>query len=197
MDGATVLKIKDKGLYVSIPGLNPARTPTELDITKCDLSLVLSYLRSNGIKDFTIVSKSQSGEKVLKSRDLVINKKKEKTDTNNLEKRLDRLEDMLSKVLVNKQTDSNDKIKNKLDFLEVLIKNLKNSEQIDIQKPSFKKEPDIEELDGFIPEIDIKGMSMKGDFKEDVIEQNNEKLNDSAELLSKLLNGGGKKWQKK
>lgn len=197
MDGnSIILKIKEKGLYVNIPGLPASRTPVDLDISKCDLSLVLSYLRSNGIKGFQIISKSDSGERILKHTDLI--KKKDDTPKTEpdkkLEKRLDHLEEMISSLLTK---DPNEKIKNKLDFLEVLIKNIKVSEQVVESKPSKKKEPEIEELDDFIPEIDVTGLSMKGDFHENVVEQDKENLDNSVDLLSKLLNGGGKKWEKK
>lgn len=199
MDTKLILKIKEKGLYVTIPGLPASRTPAELDITKFDLSLILSYLRSNGIKDFQIISKSDSGERILKHTDLVKKKEdKPKTEPDKkLEKRLDHLEEMISTLLTKNKEDSGDKIKNKLDFLEVLIKNIKVSEQIVETKSSKKKEPEIEELEDFIPEIDVKGLSMKGDFHENVIEQDKENVDNSVDLLSKLLNGGGKKWQKK
>lgn len=198
MDGETTLKIKDKGFYISIPGLPSTRTPVDLDITKCDLSLVLSYLRSNGIKDFTIVSKSGSEEKIYKSTDF-LKKDKEETKSDlskNVEKRLDRLEGMISRLLNKSENISNDKIKNKLDFLEVLIKNIPKTEQNIQNTNSSKNEPEIEELEIFIPEIDTKGLMMKGDFKEDKIEKSTDDLEDSVDLLSKLLNkgnSGGKK----
>jgi DNA-binding transcriptional MerR regulator len=44
-----------------------------------------------------------------------------------LEKRLDHLEEMISTLLTKNKEDSGDKIKNKLDFLEVLIKNINST----------------------------------------------------------------------
>jgi len=194
MGGEITLKIKDKGFYISIPGIPATRTPVDLDITKCDLSLVLSYLRSNGIKDFAIISRSGTEEKIYKSSDF-IKKDEDKTDLpKNVEKRLDRLEGMISRLL--NKSDTNDNIKNKLDFLEVLIKNIPKAEQ-NIKNINFSRnEPEIEELDIFIPEIDTKGLVMRGDFTENKIKKNIEGLENSVDLLSKLLNkekSGGKK----
>jgi dTDP-glucose pyrophosphorylase len=69
------------------------------------LSLVLSYLRSSGIKDFFILSKTDLGEKVMKSKDLIFEKKeKEKIKgEREIEKRLDTLENMLGKLLIKKE----------------------------------------------------------------------------------------------
>ena len=51
-----ILKIKEKGLFVEIPGALPTRTPAEIDISKCNLSAVDMYLRKNGIKNYQILS---------------------------------------------------------------------------------------------------------------------------------------------
>jgi hypothetical protein len=197
MDSTLILKIKEKGFYINIPGGSPARSPVDLDISKIDLNLVLSYLRSSGIKDFSILSKSDLGEKEIKSKDIFEKKEKGKlnVDTKEVEKRLDRLENLLGKLL-NKKDDgvSKDQIKNKLDFLEVLIKNINISEQ-NIQTKLVKKEPEIEELDTFIPEINVNGLSMKGESSNSILQNEND-VDESANLLSKLLNqgkSGGKK----
>jgi hypothetical protein len=203
MDTTLILRIREKGFYVSFPGVPPTRTPADLDITKCNINIVLSYLRSTGIKDFHIISKNQlEGERIIKSKDILnISPKKEKqpSDNKEVEKRLSNLENMIGKLLTKDNGISKDHIKNKLDFLEVLIKNLNISEQnIDI-KPVVRKEPEIEELDTFIPEIDISSLSMKGSSTENIISQNNN-VDDSAVLLSNLLNQGkrgGEKWEKK
>jgi hypothetical protein len=198
MDSTLILKIKEKGFYINIPGVSPARSPVDLDISKIDLNLVLSYLRSSGIKDFSILSKSDLGEKEIKSKDILFEKKEKgklNVDTKEVEKRLDRLENLLGKLL-NKKDDgvSKDQIKNKLDFLEVLIKNINISEQ-NIQTKLVKKEPEIEELDTFIPEINVNGLSMKGESSNSILQNEND-VDESANLLSKLLNqgkSGGKK----
>jgi hypothetical protein len=202
MDTTLILRIREKGFYVSFPGVPPTRTPADLDITKCDINIVLSYLRSTGIKDFYIISKNQfEEERIIKSKDILNITKKEKQPSNNrgVEKRLSNLENMIEKLLTKDNGMSKDHIKNKLDFLEVLIKKLNISEQNIESKSIVKKEPEIEELDVFIPEIDISSLSMKGSSTENIISQNNN-VDDSAVLLSNLLNQGkrgGEKWEKK
>jgi len=193
MDTTLILRIREKGFYVSFPGVPPTRTPADLDITKCDINIVLSYLRSTGIKDFHIISKNQlEGERIIKSKDIINISKKEKQPSNNkeVENRLSNLENMIGKLLTKDNGISKDHIKNKLDFLEVLIKNLNISEQNIDDKPIVKKEPEIEELDTFIPEIDISNLSMKGNSTENIIKQGTNNIDDSAALLSNLLNQG-------
>jgi len=193
MDTTLILRIREKGFYVSFPGVPPTRTPADLDITKCDINIVLSYLRSTGIKDFHIISKNQlEGERIIKSKDILNIQKKEKQPSNNkeVENRLSNLENMIGKLLTKDNGISKDHIKNKLDFLEVLIKNLNISEQNIDDKPIVKKEPEIEELDTFIPEIDISNLSMKGNSTENIIKQGTNNIDDSAALLSNLLNQG-------
>ena len=193
MDTTLILRIKEKGFYVSFSGVPPTRTPADLDITKCDINIVLSYLRSTGIKDFHIISKNQlEGERIIKSKDIINISKKEKQPSNNkeVENRLSNLENMIGKLLTKDNGISKDHIKNKLDFLEVLIKNLNISEQNIDDKPIVKKEPEIEELDTFIPEIDISNLSMKGNSTENIIKQGTNNIDDSAALLSNLLNQG-------
>ena len=192
MDTTLILRIREKGFYVSFPGVPPTRTPADLDITKCNINIVLSYLRSTGIKDFHIISKNQlEGERIIKSKDILnISPKKEKqpSDNKEVEKRLSNLENMIGKLLTKDNGISKDHIKNKLDFLEVLIKNLNISEQNIDSKPVVKNEPEIEELDTFIPGIDISNLSMRGNSTEDIIKQDINSIDDSANLLSNLLN---------
>jgi len=193
MDTTLILRIKEKGFYVSFSGVPPTRTPADLDITKCDINIVLSYLRSTGIKDFYIISKNQfDEEKIIKSKDILNIAKKEKqpSDNKGVEKRLSNLENMIEKLLTKDNGMSKDHIKNKLDFLEVLIKKLNISEQNIESKSIVKKEPEIEELDVFIPEIDISSLSMKGSSTENIIKQGTNNIDDSATLLSNLLNQG-------
>jgi hypothetical protein len=193
MDTTLILRISEKGFYVNIPGVSPTRTPADIDITKINLNLVLSFLRSSGIKDFTILSKSELGEKVIKPKDIMFKKKEKdepKENVKEVEKRLDRLENMIGRLLTKKDEGiSKDQIKNKLDFLEVLIKNINISEQNIQFKSEVKREPEIEELDTFIPDIDISGLSMKGESSQEILNGSGD-IDESANLLSKLLNQG-------
>lgn len=203
MDTKLILRIREKGFYISIPGVNPTRTPADLDITKCDIKLVLSYLRSTGIKDFQIISRNQfEEEKIIKSKDILNIAKKEKipSDNREVEKRLNNLENMVEKLLNKNSGISKDQINNKLDFLEVLIKNINVSDKNLDRKLESKETPKIEELDTFIPEIDVSKLSVKGNYTKEIIKQDSTDIDDSATLLSNLLNPGnrgGKKWEKK
>ena len=62
-----ILKIKQRGLFIEIPGSSPTRTPAEIDITKCNIMVVDTYLRKLGITDYEILSKYNHKIKPKKS----------------------------------------------------------------------------------------------------------------------------------
>ena len=157
-----ILKIRQKGLYVELPGTLPARTPVEINITNCNISIVDTYLRKNGINNYEIYSttEKQIQHKKIKKEDSSIN---QKTFNN----RFSRLEKMLMQLLEKEPKVVKEVIKTKV--------------------RRFEEEPNIEELDEiFIPEIDTSNMKMKGNSKQAVKQDKND-LDDSAELLSRIM----------
>jgi len=194
-----ILKIKDKGMYLEIPGTLPTRSPAEIDISKCDLISVSTYLRKQGIKNYQILSLSGDDAKIR--RGLPAPKMQDASiDQKVINKRFTRLEEMVEQLLqkqVGNDDQKSEQITDKLKNLEELAKKLLDKEPV-IQRvvevssksqPKTKKkpEPKIEELeDTFIPSIDVSNMKMKGGSKK-TIKQDKMDLDDSADLLSRIM----------
>ena len=64
-----ILKIKQKGLYIEIPGITPFRTPAHVNITHVSIHLVASKLQAQGISNFEIVSDTKGKEKRYTEKD--------------------------------------------------------------------------------------------------------------------------------
>jgi len=140
------LIIKQKGYTINIPGLPEVRTPTEMDITKKDVTIIIAELRKNGISDFEIVSVTND---IPKKQKQTKPNKKVKKDSNDINKRFDKLEELIVKSL-----DSN-----------VMEKSVKR-----------KSSDDEEELD-FIPEINTDNLSSEISTKSTKIEDVSESVN--------------------
>lgn len=182
------LKIKEKGLVIEIPGLPPTRTPADINISNVDLNLVIAHLRKNGISNYEIVSVIGDGTEQVVSIPQDLKKKvKEKYPSDpSVDKRFDRLESMMIDLLKQKReskTNPNqEQITNKLDNLEKLIERQKYA----VVPSTDSDEPKIEELDErFIPEIDVEGMSLKGDTGKIDLERD-ESADEAADLLSSI-----------
>lgn len=194
-----ILKIKQKGLYVEIPGALPTRTPADIDITRCNLSAVDMYLRRTGITDYQIASSSKSDPIMPKPPQM----KDGSIDQQVINKRFSQLEKMIEQLVEKQQANkpkNSEQITDKLDKLEALSKQIleKNPDIVDrvvqvSNKKStkrFKDEPVIEELDSkFIPSIDISKMKMKGGAKK-TVKQDKSDIDDSADLLSRIMSQG-------
>ena len=180
-----ILKIKDKGLFLDIPGVSPTRTPAEIDISKCDLSLVTSYLRKNGINDYQIFSVTHIEKKTKEVKEI----KDPTFDKKDISKRFTRLEKMVEKLIKKDQgndTSNKEQITNKLQVLEELTRQLLRQPQNSTTIIESKEEPDIEELDKkFIPDINVSKMKLKGKAK--TIKQDKMDLDDSVDLLSRII----------
>jgi hypothetical protein len=195
-----ILKIKEKGLFVDIPGAIPARTPAEIDISKCNLGVVDAYLRKLGIKNYQILSQTKEVSSIKPSAvpDGSIDQKV-------INKRFSQLENMVALLLEKQLDDKNEnseQITNKLEKLELLTKKILEKEPKVVErvvktsvvksegtiKKALKKEPEIEELDvGFIPEINTSNLKIKGASKTTIKQESNEDLDDAADLLSRIM----------
>lgn len=177
------LKITEPGLTVAIPGLKVFRTPATIDISKLDIRIVSMYLKTSGIEKYEIVAETQKTKEIYTKQDFEIAEQK-KEDTS----RIDRIEKMLE-VLVSKQagelTPEKEQINNKLDKLEKLIANQSTKTVVVKNKTSEYDEPEIEELESFIPEVDVSDMKIKSDVKK--VKQDDDGLEDAADLLSGLI----------
>lgn len=182
-----VLRVKEKGHLLNIPGMKAVRSPVEIDISKHKVELIIINLKRHGIKNYEIVKVDDSPVKKIKKDKEVYVEDKYKGDINN---RFNKLEKMIHDVLQNKgNIDQNrEQITNKLEVLEGLTRSLLKKQKDEMLKEKIlKEEPEIEELEKtFIPEIDTKGMILKGDFVKTTVQQ--DKVDqDDIDLLSKLL----------
>jgi hypothetical protein len=180
------LKIKKAGHTVDIPGLPTCRSPVDFDISKLDIRVVAMSLKNAGIAEYEIVADIGHGVKeVYTKNDFEVKDKKSKdsSEIKELNKRFKKLEGMISSLLVQKQRNSfseKEQINNKLDRLEKLITKKSSS----VEKIRF--EPEIEELESFIPDIDTSSMKIKSKNLK-VIKQDSEDLDDASDMLSSLM----------
>jgi len=187
-----ILKIMEKGLYLEIPGLLPTRTPAEINITKCDLSLVSTYLRKNGITKYQILSESESGKN---SQSKIPNMKDSSLNQRVINKRFTRLEQMMQQLIekeLGNDEPNSEQITDKLDNLEGIVTKILKTKPVTqvidrTGKPIKTDEPEIEELeDKFIPKIDTSNLKIKGKSKKSV-KKDEIDLDDSADLLSRIM----------
>lgn len=86
-----LLVVKESGLMLSPPGMKPFRTPAEVNITKCDINVITTYLRSQGVEKYKILS----GDEVLKFKSKKQSKPEPKKEKVDISKRLDVIEDLI------------------------------------------------------------------------------------------------------
>lgn len=183
------LKIKKAGHTLDIPGLPTCRSPVEVDISKLDIRVVAMSLKNAGITEYEVVADLGKGVKEVYTKTDFDIKEKHITsslDVKAIDKRFSKLEDMISLLLNQKQGSLNsekEQITDKLDKLERLIS------QQSLQ-PEFKEgvvfEPEVEEMESFIPDIDTSGMKIESKNLK-TIEQDSEDLDDAADMLSSLI----------
>jgi len=188
-----VLKVKERGHLINIPGMVSVRSPVEIDITKYEINLVITNLRKQGIKNYKITEKDDRHpvKKLNKTKEFYVENSYRKEINN----RFNNLENMISDLTSNKvgNLDQNrEQITDKLEVLESLTRDLLKKQRDDIlTEKVLKEEPKIEELEKtFIPNIDIDDMEMKGESTKITIQQ--DKVDeDDIDLLSKLLGNKG------
>ena len=188
------LKIKEAGHTIAIPGLRVTRSPVNLDISKLDIRVVSMYLKTSGIEKYEIVAENPQGEKeTYTHKDFdVIKKVEPKQDevTDKIKKLEGMMEILLSREL-DKSPSNKEQINNKLDNLEKLFK---SGVQVVDKSPARREilkgdEPEIEELDAFIPEVDTSDMKLSSDNIK-TVKQDDEGLEDAADALSGLIRRG-------
>ncbi len=196
-----ILKVKEKGTVVDIPGTKKARAPVEIDITKVDINLVTMYLRKQGIENYSIIAVSDTGEReVLPVHKPTIKKEKKKDDgwRDNIELRFNKLEHLIINFLGKKQPNStvnSEQITNKLEKLEKLSEAIiRKQETVALPINSGQiDEPDIEELDEkYIPDIDTDGMALKGSTTK-TVQSEGDDAEEAADLLSSIVKKDGGK----
>ena len=185
------LIIREKGRYVEIPGLAAFRSPATLNVTKVKLSVLIQALHSCGINNYELISEDEKGNKRTLGKDpiTVLPEKQKDPEIGN---RLDRMEDLLLKLISNgtgQKVASSEQITNRLANIERVLK--KGSKVVYTEQS--KGNPVVEELeDQYIPSIDISEMQISGNTS-DVVEKTLKKdVDDAADMLSSLTKNGGK-----
>jgi len=181
------LTIRERGRFVEIPGLASFRTPAKVDVTKIKLSILIQALHSCGINNYELVSEDQKGSIVHTQDDF--NLSENKTEDSQLGNRLDRMEDLLLKLISNgtgQKVASSEQITNRLSKIERMLKTG--------TKIVYKGEaPVVEELDDqYIPEIDVSEMQISGKLTKVVEGSSKDEIDDAVDLLSNLTKNGGK-----
>ena len=187
------LKIKHKGFYIEIPGLPPFRTPADVNISHISIPLAVSALKKQGITVFKIVSDTKGKEQTLTQRDFMVKNKNPKKQDANYEKRFNKLEALMTSLL-NKQTSNTpsnkEQITNRLNSIEKLIKE-KESKVIHVVEETTEKIKKTKKKnkaqDTFIPSINLDGMEIKGSGSQKTIKQDKSDIDDSADLLSRIM----------
>lgn len=169
------LKIKKPGFIVDIPGVPTCRSPVEVDISKLDIRVVAMFLKTSGITDYEIVADIGKGVKeVYTKKDFEAKEppKSKRAEVKDIDKRFNKLENMLSLLLEQKQ-DS--------------LKTKKEQTIVNPTVQTFKgKESEIEEFEAFIPDVDINKMKIESKNLK-IVKQESKDLDDSADLLSSLI----------
>ena len=191
-----ILKIKEAGHTIAIPGTRVSRSPISLDISKLDIRVVSMYLKTSGIEQYEIVAESPQGDKETYTRkDFdVTEKKKVEPKQDDVVDKIDKLEQMM-KVLIDRESSksSSDKeqINNKLDKIEKLFKHeVQAVDKTPARREVIKRgEPEIEELDAFIPEVDISDMKLSSENIK-TVKKDDEGNEDAVDMLSSLIRRG-------
>lgn len=183
------LKVKDKGHYLEIPGLPAFRTPVKANITHVSIGMVVTALKAQGIEKFEIVSDIPGKEQFLTQDDFKDKiEKKPKDKESKLGDKITKLENIIAKLITKKMSKSDlneEQITKRLDSIEGLI--LSRSIQTPYHEVHQEGDgPLVEELDTFIPEVDIGGMKMSGTSVEEKVREETDDTDETADLLSSI-----------
>lgn len=151
------LKIKQPGLTVDFNGIQPRKTPTEINISKLDLNHVLIELNKQGINDFEI--KDKSSEEIKNKIKTKEHKPKIQNKLNNTSNEKIREEDLNKKQLMEKIESIEDLLLSLNETLNVynipLDKSKINEDYIKDSKDEIE-----EDEEDFIPDINLGGMKI-------------------------------------
>jgi len=194
-----ILNIRERGHLIEIPGIPSFRTPATVDISKGDIRTIIGHLKVCDITDYEITAtndidgkqeKYNAKDFSTKNPKKAIKNKKKKPDKK-MENRLDRLEKMIETMYEKSNDDSPKKVEQTTNQMEQFqkqvletIKNI-NIKNVDSKSVMDELEDDIEP---FIPEIDVEGMTLRGGGEHKTIKGDKDDAADAADALSKLLN---------
>ena len=181
------LIINDRGFSFDLPGMGTIRTPCKIDITRCNINIVISTLKQQGITSYKIVespnhddiSTLPKNSKVIKSdktKNVVIHKVESSDNSIELKKLTKQFND-LKELLIEK-------------IVEVTAVP-KSPKDINIPTEKIKsknKNPKVEELDDdeFVPEIILDDLELSGSKVEEV---NMDNILSDVDILRELKGG--------
>jgi hypothetical protein len=174
-----ILKIKDSGHTIDLPGMHGIKTPTEVNVSKMNIDLVVSILRKNGIQKFEIIGQEKNNEE--QKIEPIIKKV-----------------DIIKEIYVNeKDYELHNKVNNIENLLADFMKDFKNSPVV--ENVIKKKPKEVDEKVDFIPTIDISGLTSKGTISQTTSKTNDDDNNieKSAKLLTSLTKNNLKEKQGK
>jgi uncharacterized protein YggU (UPF0235/DUF167 family) len=195
------LKIDQPGLTITIPGIKSARTPAVIDISRVDIRVVIMYLKSAGVIDYQIIAEKNKEVEVYTRDDFEEMKyesknMKQEGSNSNLEKRFERIENLLVSLISEKNSG---KSKPDLEQINEKLKSIENNFKLlsDIKLSSGNssklKDVIIEEMDeiqSFIPEINITDMKMQTQNIKTITQEGN--VSSAVDALAFLQKNGGK-----
>lgn len=169
------LIINQKGLFLRLTGIPPVRTPVKIDITRLNMTLLLSELNMHSVVDYQIISSPETKKKKEKIKDkpideLLYNLKNDvgsKSDNENVKKDLDEIKNLLKGLLDKPST--------------IIEKNIYTQGEIESKKASKRKK---KISDDFIPNVNIDNLELKSSNIETI--KSNSDISENVDLLSKM-----------
>lgn len=174
------LIINQPGLFLRLTGVAPIRTPAKIDITKLNMTLLLSELNMNSVTDYQIISNPENKKKKIIIKD----------------KPVDELLESLKDIESNKETNKNNiDMRKDLSEIKSILKDILNKPSTIIEKSSYssldgdnisKKESKRKKKisDDFIPEVNLSNLELKSS-NVDVIKSDID-ISENVDLLSKI-----------
>lgn len=201
MSKKLILKINEKGLLVSLPGMSQFRTPATIDVSHIPLQTLIFKLNESNVRDYELISHTDNKKIVYKkeSKKEDVVQKQVPSDLpdeyiDSLNKKFNRLENMMGKLLnnttvtVKKSAPKEEQINKRLDRIEKMLK--EQPKQVIIKSDSEKlADPKIEDDDDFgvfIPNIETEGMKLSGGEHKEI--ESDFDADGAADALSSLLN---------
>lgn len=181
-----ILVINSKGLTFHISSKNiDVKTPAKLKISQQNLSLILSELSRQGIKEWYLIPDERVELKSIPYK-----------ATNRSSRGASKLQATLTPVNVTMPEIDFSPISNKLDMIIDLLEKLVDRSQI-VRQQSISKEKSLNhkinklsQQPEFIPEIDISSMDIKSSSENITYEEVDlDSLNDTVNTLGDLFRG--------
>lgn len=190
------LNIRERGHLIEIPGMAAFRTPAIIDISRGDIKTIVGYLKICDINDYEIIANNNKGvterynAKDFSTDGPKVKKKKDPNPNKAMVKRMDRIEKMIAGLYEKSSGDSPKNTEQNTNQIEMFqkqildtLKHLNTGGSMDSVKDELE-----EEVEPYIPDIDIEGMKLNTQGNTKVIKTNKDDTDDAADALSKLLN---------